>query len=75
MLTMLVDLKYPTFDHGKLVDTKAPMLSEKEMFVLLDWESEGKGLYWNNHWIDIGKSEQGKPVSSKWFYVRDKTKT
>jgi hypothetical protein len=51
-------LKYPTYEGEILVNTDEPLLTDKELFLQLDYERGGKGLAWNNFFLDIGKNKK-----------------
>jgi len=59
VLTMqIAGLKYPEYQGEKLEKSDKPLLTEKELFLQLSWEADGKDLYWNNFFVDIGKNKK-----------------
>jgi len=57
------DLKYPTYNESDLVASNKPLFEPKEMASMLDATKGGKGLFWNNFFVDIGK---GKTYQGQW---------
>lgn len=58
MCISTVGLKYPQYEGDQLVSSDKPLLNEKELFLQLSWEADGKDLYWNNFFVDIGKNKK-----------------
>jgi len=51
-------LKYPCYQEKEIVCTGEELLSDKDLFVLMNYESGSQILYWNNLWVDIGKGKK-----------------
>lgn len=56
--SFLIDLKYPEYKEGKLTHSDKTLFTDKEMFLMLDYETGGKGLAWNNFFVEIGKNKK-----------------
>jgi hypothetical protein len=50
-------LKYPEWKENKLVASDQTLLSDKELFLQLDYNYGGKDLYWNNFFVSIGRNK------------------
>jgi len=61
-------LKYPDYQDENLVNSEKSLFTDKELFIMLDYESGGKGLVWNNFYIDIGKN---KKYQGQWNQQRN----
>lgn len=53
-----LDLKYPCYNGNELGHTEETLFSDKEMFLMLDYERGSKNLVWNNFFIEIDKKKQ-----------------
>ena len=40
------------------MDSDRQLFTDKELFIQLDYESGGKGLVWNNFFLEIGKNKK-----------------
>ena len=55
---MIANLKYPEYKDKQMAWTKECLLSEQELFIIMDFKRGSKTLVWNNFFKDIGKNKQ-----------------
>ena len=51
-------MKYPVYKGRELVASDEALMSDKELFIQLDYDRGGKNLCWNNFFVEIGKNKE-----------------
>ena len=54
----IAELKYPKYVDKTVSWTDDKLLSDQELFIILDFKKGSKTLVWNNFFKDIGKNKQ-----------------
>jgi len=54
----IAELKYPEYQEKSIVWTDERLLSDQELFIIMDFKRGSKSLVWNNFFKDIGKNKQ-----------------
>ena len=55
----IANLKYPKYEEKSITWTEDKLLTDQELFIILDFKKDGsKKLVWNNFFKDIGKNKQ-----------------
>ena len=52
-----IALPYPEYDGNEIKNSEETLFTDKELFIMLDWNRGGKELAWNNFEIPIGKDK------------------
>ena len=50
-------LPYPVYEENEIKNSEETLFTDKELFIMLDWNRGGKELAWNNFLIPIGKDK------------------
>ena len=58
------------YNENTLVDSEKPLFTDKELYLMLNYERGGKGLVWNNFFKEVAK---GKQYQGQW--TTDKAKS
>ena len=51
------NLRYPTYKNEELEDTEETLFTDKEIFLMMDYDRGSKNLVWNNNFIIIDKKK------------------
>jgi len=54
---LFLDLKYPCYNGHEVGHTEETLFTDKELFLMLDYERGSKNLVWNNFFIEIDKKK------------------
>jgi hypothetical protein len=54
---MIAELKYPKYEEKTITWTADKLLTDQELFIIMDFKRGSKTLVWNNFFKDIGKNK------------------
>ena len=51
------NLKYPTYENQELKFTDETLFTDKELYLMMDYNRGSRNLVWNNHYIILDKKK------------------